>query len=250
MTKPLQYGFAERCGDAAYNRIQREKKAAKVITILENAVGQLGSHSLLDIGCSTGFMTHYYARHFGRVVGTDIDLPALHHASELGEQPNLSWSLMDSQQLAFSDQSFDVVTCTHIYEHVPDADCLMSEIYRVLKPSGVCLFSAGNRLSLMEPHYRLPLLSVIPKPMAHVYLKLFRRGDFYYENHLSYWGLKRLVSAFLVDDYTLKVIEAPEKYHAEDVLIPGSRKQWIALAMLRTMYWLCPTYLWILRKIN
>ena len=243
----LQYGFSQN-SPGAYDRAQRERKADKVIAILNDAIGALDALDLLDIGCSTGLMTNLYARHFRSAIGTDIDLPALHFAAQNPEATNVSWSMMDSQRLGFPDCSFDVVTCTHIYEHVPDAQALMGEIHRVLKLGGVCFFSAGNRFSWMEPHYRLPLLSVVPKGIAHLYLRVLGRGDHYYETHRSLGGLKKLVRQFELEDYTFKVIADPVRYRAEDMLLPGSAKQTLAKSLAKWLYALVPTYLWVLRK--
>lgn len=244
----LQYGFSSAYADAAYSYEGRERKARKVLAILEDATGQLTGKSLLDIGCSAGIMTRHFAQAFAQVVGTDIDFPALQHAFSVDADRRVVWASADSQRLPFCDSAFDVVNCTHIYEHVPDASLLMAEIYRVLRPGGVCFFSAGNRLSYMEPHYRLPLLSVVPKFVAHLYLRVLRRGSHYYETHLTYWGLKRLVSRFELEDYTLRVVAEPQKYFADDMVSPGSRRQRLIMRVLRLAMWVCPTYLWVLRK--
>jgi 2-polyprenyl-3-methyl-5-hydroxy-6-metoxy-1,4-benzoquinol methylase len=249
LSKPLQYGFASTYGDAAFDGATRKQKAAKVLAILGDCLGgALGDLRLLDVGCSAGFMSAEYARRFKQVVATDIDAPALSFAHINHDSENLHWCLMDSQRMAFPDEAFDVVTCSHIYEHVPNAHALMREIHRVLKPGGVCFFSAGNRLSFMEPHYRLPLLSVVPKPVAHLYLRILGRGKRYYETHLTYWGLRSLVSQFAVHDYTLKVIEDPRRYKATEVMRPGSVIQRVSRLILSRAYWICPTYLWVLRK--
>lgn len=246
--KGLQYGFSSAYADAAFSIAGRERKARKVLAILEDAIGPLVGKSLLDIGCSAGIMTRLFAPSFASVVGTDIDIPALERARVSDCSSMVSWLAADSQRLPFSDEAFDVVNCTHIYEHVPDANLLMSEIHRVLRPNGVCFFSAGNRLSYMEPHYRLPLLSVLPKFLAHLYLRLLQRGEHYYETHLSYWGLRKLVRHFVIEDYTLRVVANPQKYFAEDMVPPGSSKQLWIIRLLRVAIWICPTYLWVLRK--
>ena len=75
--------------------------------------------------------------------------PAARVVQRLGGR--VAWAAADSQHLPFGEASFDVVNCTHIYEHVPDAARLMDEIFRVLRPGGICFFSAGNRLSYMSP---------------------------------------------------------------------------------------------------
>ncbi len=220
----LQLGFSNQLPGVAFDQASREVKAKKVLAVLQDCLGSLGGLNLLDIGCSGGLMTRCYSQRFRYVAAIDVDAPAVIHAANRNSAPNLNYSIMNSESLAFLDSSFDVVTCTHIYEHVPDAHGLMAEIYRVLKPGGICFFSAGNRLSLIEPHYRLPLLSVIPKWSAHWYLRLLNRGNEYYETHLTYWGLKRLVNRFEVIDYTKKVIAEPERYQADDMLISGSYK--------------------------
>lgn len=245
----LQYGFSEMHATAAFDAQARARKARKVIAILQDCLGTLDTLKLLDIGCSAGLMTEQYASYFSDITAIDVDLPAVQHAARRNRSDKIQWSIMDSQQMGLPDAHFDVVTCTHIYEHVPDAEKLMAEIRRVLKPNGVCFFGAGNRFSLMEPHYRLPLLSVIPKPLAHLYLRAAGRGKHYYETHLSYWGLRRLTAGFKLHDYTIRVAETPEKFHADDMLPPGSAKQKLALGILRHAYWACPTYLWVLKKI-
>jgi len=150
--------------------------------------------------------------------------------------------------LNFSDNSFDVVVSSHVYEHVSDAERLLSEIYRVLKPGGICYFAAGNRLQPIEPHYRLPLLSLMPKPLADCYLRILKRDDQYKENLLILAKLRRLVSQFEVKDYTLKIIEEPEKYSATEMIKGDSKKQKIAAWIARNLYWFVPTYIWLLHK--
>jgi SAM-dependent methyltransferase len=43
---------------------------------------------------------------------------------------------LDVQDLPFSDKTFDVVICSHVFEHVPDDGRAMRELLRVLKPQG------------------------------------------------------------------------------------------------------------------
>lgn len=247
-THKLQRGFSDRFKNTAYDREGRKGKARKTLAILKHYLGKMEELSLIDLGCSTGYISEEYAAHFKTVAAIDIDEPAVRFGALHTHMPNLHYFVMNSEQTAFKSQSFDVVTCTHIYEHVPDSHKLIKEIHRLLKPGGVCYFAAGNRLSLMEPHYRLPLLSVLPKRIAHLYLKKMGKGTYYYENHLSYWGLKKLVADFKVHDYTVRVVRDPHDFYAEDVVRPGSFKQRFSLFMLTIAYWACPTYLWLLIK--
>ena len=243
-----QYDFSAQHADAMYDETGRAAKAAKVLAIIADHCGDLGGLRLLDIGCSTGIMTRSYAKVFGYVTAIDIDEPAVRFAQRANDLPNVEFRVADSMATGLPADSFDVVTCTHIYEHVPDAQRLVDEIYRVLKPGGVCMFAAGNRFALIEPHYRLPLLAAVPKWLGHRYIRLAGKAPEYYETHRSVRGLRALVRRFEVLDYTERVLREPERFGASDLLRSGTPKQRLALAVVRYAYWLVPTYLWLLRK--
>ena len=180
--------------------------------------------------------------------GVDIDEEAVKFANKSFQKNNLDFKTADAMNLDFADSSFDVVLCTQIYEHVPDAQTMIKEIFRVLKPGGICYFATGNRLTLMEPHYRLPFLSLLPRPLAHLYMKVAGKGDHYHEKHLTQPGLHKLVSAFTMHDYTKKIIDDPLLFKTEYMLTPGSTKHKLAKFIVNYAYWLCPTYIWILEK--
>lgn len=48
------------------------------------------------------------------------------------------------KKLPFANNSFDIVTANQIIEHLLDVDRFVSEVYRVLKPSGTALISTEN----------------------------------------------------------------------------------------------------------
>ena len=220
-----------------------------MVAVLEDYLpGSLKEYDLLNVGGSTGIIDNYLASFFNRVVGTDIDEPAIRHATHTYVRDNLEFRVADALNLPFTDQSFDVVVCSHVYEHVPDPYRMFAEIRRVLKPRGICYFSAGNRLMWNEPHYNLPLLSVLPRPLAHLYIRLAGKARYYHEKHLSYWGLKNLVKDFKCTDYTSKLVEEPEKFHTDYMLRPGSVKARVACMILKIASWASPGYIWILEK--
>jgi ubiquinone/menaquinone biosynthesis C-methylase UbiE len=228
---------------------KREKKARTIIAVISDFVDKpLREMTLLDIGASTGIMDNYLAGSLGKVTGTDIDEAAIRIAKERHKKTNLRFMVADALDLPFPDESFDIVICSQVYEHVPDSDKLLEEIFRVLKHDGICYFAANNRLMLIEPHHGLPLLSVIPKPWAHIYMRLSGRGKIYYENHLTYWGLKSLTKKFKVIDYTDKVVSEPKKYFADYMIRPNSFKWFFARTMLKFFYWGSPAYIWLLQK--
>lgn len=232
-----------------FDVVGRERKASTMVAVLRECLqGPLSTYSVLNVGGSAGIIDNYLAKHFASVIGVDIDEPAVVHAKTVFQRENLAFQVGDALDLQFADASFDVVVCSQVYEHVPDAAQMMSEIHRVLRSGGLCYFAASNRLMWNEPHYNLPLLSVIPRPLAHLYIRLAGRAQSYYEHHYSYWGLRHLVRQFTVDDFTRRMVVDPQKYHVEYMLRPGSAKAMVAGFISRWLYWLSPGYIWVLKK--
>jgi SAM-dependent methyltransferase len=232
-----------------YDEEGRGAKAEKVIAILDDYLDDVSTLSILDVSCSTGLIPRRFASHFATVTGIDIDEGAVAFAHGNNDLPNVEFHVMDALYTTFPDDSFDVVVCNQMYEHVPDARQLLREIRRILVPGGVCYFGATNRLKVIETHYgRIPFLSYLPKRFANLYLKVLGRGNCYYETLYTYWALKRMCSEFDVVDYTETVVRQPERFSAADMVPPGSLQQKLALTLLRFAYWLSPGYIWLLRK--
>jgi len=54
----------------------------------------------------------------------------------------------DVCNLPFEENSYDVVFCNHVLEHIEDDSKAMNELYRVLKPGGLGVFQIPQDLSL------------------------------------------------------------------------------------------------------
>jgi ubiquinone/menaquinone biosynthesis C-methylase UbiE len=245
--RAYQYDFS--VGNAAMHSIEgRRRKAATMLAVLREVFGErLGSLRVLNLGCSRGIIDEFLAPHVARTLGIDIDEPAIAEARARRVAPNAEFRVGDAMQLDLPDASFDVVICSQVYEHVPDPWRMMDEIYRVLAPGGVCYFAATNRFCIMEQHYQLPFLSVIPVPLAHLYLRLAHRGRYYHERHFALGNLRRLVARFEVDDYTMRIIEQPERY-ASTYLVRTPTVRFVARTLARFAYGLFPGYVWLLRR--
>lgn len=63
--------------------------------------------------------------------------------------------IMDITNIHFQDNSFDVIYCSHVLEHVPDDRMAMRELYRVLKSGGYGVFmvpiSRNNKSTFEDP---------------------------------------------------------------------------------------------------
>lgn len=230
--------------DADYKRLKVEKMLAVL-----RATGMLDRPDgiAVDVGCSVGFFCKALAPWFGKVYGLDIDAGAIERARN-GASANVNFQVADSMSLPFPDESVDLVVCNHVYEHVPDAARLFDEIYRVLKPGAACYLGAASRLTVIEPHYHLPFLSWLPKVVAHRYMWAFGKGTEYYENLRTYWGIRRLVWRFELNDFTLKIVENPDQFCARDLIPVGGLVSRVPMFLWRWLYPLLPSYIFVLKK--
>jgi len=234
---------------SVFDAEQRLKKGKTIVRVCQDFTGNedLSHLKLLDVGSSSGIIDNFLADYFAHVSGIDIDETAMAHAQTTFSKDNLVFAHGDVMKLAQADDSLDVVVCTHVYEHVPDAGQMFAEIHRVLKPGGFCYFSGNNRVMIMEPHYRLPFLSLLPRPLAHLYMRTGRKGTHYHEKHLGYWSLKKLCARFTLVDYSSRVIEEPNKFGIEYMLQANSLKWRMAVFFSRYAKWATP-HIWILQK--
>lgn len=56
----------------------------------------------------------------------------------------------DICNLPFEDNSFDIILCNHVLEHIPDDTKAMQELYRILKPGGMGIFQIPQDLNRQE----------------------------------------------------------------------------------------------------
>jgi SAM-dependent methyltransferase len=75
------------------------------------------------------------------IVGTDLDLVSLRKPSTVQR------CCCDIEELAFRSQSFDLVTCNMVIEHVANPEVAFREFHRVLKPGGTFIVHTPNVLN-------------------------------------------------------------------------------------------------------
>ena len=226
----------------------RRKKAKSIQAALTAELQNIDKLRVLNVGGGAGAIDYSLSPFVKEIYSMDIDCSSVKYGSKNFQADNLNYIVADGMSLPFLDESMDIVICSHVYEHVPNSAILMSEIFRVLRPDGCCYFAAGNKIQIMEPHYKLPFLSVLPKVLADWYMRLAGKGAEYYEKHLTLSGLRRLTSNFLIVDYTEKIIFDPELFHSEYMVRPGSFKQAVAKSIFKYFRWFFPGFIWILKK--
>jgi SAM-dependent methyltransferase len=242
-----QHGYAD-INPGMYDWEGRRRKAETMLAVLRDALGdRLASARVLNLGCSAGLVDEAISPHVDFTTGIDIDAKAISVANARSKAANSRFFVGDAMALDLADESFDVVICSQVYEHVPDPARMMSEIRRVLVAGGVCYFAATSRWSVVEMHYKLPFLSWVPTSWADRYLQATGRGTRYYERHLGPRDLRTLVSSFDVVDFTPRILDDPARYAAE-YMFRSRLSLTVARWTLRHAYPLFPGFIWLLRK--
>ena len=88
--------------------------------------------SILDVGCGEGVLTHKWAGAIapGRVVGIDLEDPAIQAEWEQRRAPNLEYRVMKAENLPFDDGEFELAAAIEVLEHVPDPEHTVAEMAR------------------------------------------------------------------------------------------------------------------------
>lgn len=233
------------------DRIGRARRAARISSVLEDFGDvALADSTLLDVGASHGLITLALAARVGFAIGVDVDREGVASAARDPEAgAGCAFVIASGMQLPFADGSVDVVVCNHVYEHVPDAPRLMSEVARVLRPGGTCYFAGGHRLQLIEPHHRLPLLSWLPRRMANAWLRALGRGGAYEERFLMPWRLGSLFTAFSsARNVTPAVLRACARHGLGPAWLESMFSWFLPPPLARIVASVLPTQLWLLRK--
>jgi SAM-dependent methyltransferase len=97
----------------------------------------------LDAGCGSG-RTMDELRRYGRVSGFDVNPLAVEYARTRGHADVRRARL---EEIPWSDESFDLITCLDVLEHTPDDVASLRELRRVARP--------GATLLLTVPAYQL-----------------------------------------------------------------------------------------------
>ncbi len=111
-----------------------------------------GDERVLDVGMGPGvYFDAVLARvPNGHYVAGDLSMGMARKAMQHPQSWNVDIFNGDAQTLPFPDRYFDVVLANHMLYHVPDLESALSEMHRVLKPSGLLITATNSRYNMPE----------------------------------------------------------------------------------------------------
>lgn len=154
---------------------------------IDERVGGLSGKTVLDVGCGGGILAESMAARGAEVTGIDLGEAPLSVAELhlLESNASVTYRKVSAEDLAAeAPESFDVVTCMEMLEHVPDPSSIIRACSQLVKPGGPVFFSTLNRnpksflFAIVGAEYVLRLL---PKG-THEYAKFIRPSE------LDHWA--------------------------------------------------------------
>lgn len=138
--------------------------------------------SILDVGCGGGILCESLAQRGAKVTGIDMGEAPLNVAKLHLMESKLAIDYQHISAEALAEQqpeSFDIVTCLEMLEHVPDPSAIIQACSKLVKPGGHIYFSTINRnpksyaFAIIGAEYVLQLL---PKG-THEYSKFIKPSE-------------------------------------------------------------------------
>ena len=135
---PARLGYIR---DRAIRHFGRDPKARQTLSGLR----------ALDVGCGGGLVAEPLSRMGADVTGIDAgaDVIAAARAHAAGQGLAIDYRAGDVIDLAGEmPNSFDIITCLEVLEHVADVAAFLGALRALLKPNGLLLFSTPNRTAM------------------------------------------------------------------------------------------------------
>ena len=143
---------------------------------------RISGKEVLDVGCGGGILSESMAVAGAKVLGIDMGEEPLRvaelHTLETGVE--VEYRQITVEQLADErPDSFDVVTCMEMLEHVPDPGSVIDACARLVRPGGYLFLSTLNRnpksylFAILGAEY---LLSLLPRG-THDYARFIKPSE-------------------------------------------------------------------------
>ena len=142
----------------------------------------LAGKKVLDVGCGGGILSESMANRGAVVKGIDLGKAPLSVAKLHAQESNVEvdYEMISAEDIAAREpESYDVITCLEMLEHVPAPEKIVEACSTLVKPGGHVFFSTINRnpksylFAVIGAEY---ILNLLPKG-THEYAKFIRPSE-------------------------------------------------------------------------
>jgi 2-polyprenyl-3-methyl-5-hydroxy-6-metoxy-1,4-benzoquinol methylase/glycosyltransferase involved in cell wall biosynthesis len=110
-----------------------------------------GAHRALEVGPGSGVYLPTLAGLATEVVAIDIEEEYLRGLESMRRRfANVELVRDDITRSALPAESFDIILCSEVVEHIPDSQAALAEMHRLLRRGGVLVLSTPQRYSPLE----------------------------------------------------------------------------------------------------
>jgi SAM-dependent methyltransferase len=119
------------------------------LELVLNRIGVPGSPKILDVGCGVGHWSRMISKTLkgkGFITGVDQEEKWVNEArAKMGASDwEFKFFKSTAESLPFEENTFDLVTCQTVLIHVADAEVVIREMLRVVKPNGLLFLAEPN----------------------------------------------------------------------------------------------------------
>ncbi|KAA0955754.1 class I SAM-dependent methyltransferase [Sporosarcina sp. ANT_H38] len=113
--------------------------------IFKSLLPDLRHKTVLDLGCGFGWHCRFAReQQASSVVGVDISEKMLQQASELTDDPKITYLQLPIEDIEFSASQFDVVISSLAFHYIESFEGICKKVYDYLKPDGTFIFSVEH----------------------------------------------------------------------------------------------------------
>ena len=165
---------------------------------------------MLDVGCGEGRHIFGVMQNFPKMscIGLDMDIPSIKKAEEGNEyfksisETRTRFFKGSAYEIPFEDNSFDLIICSEVLEHLHEYNAALNEMFRVLKPGGklyasvpaewpekICWRLSKEYQNQPGGHLRIFNQKDLVNEICNVGFK-FLSSERYHSIHSPYWWLR------------------------------------------------------------
>ena len=124
----------------------------------------------LEVGFGAGVYLRALATNYREAVATDLEEVHLAHARAIAhDHPNLRVLIDDITASDLPPESFDLVLCSEVIEHIRQTSAVIRGIRRLLAPGGFLLISTPQRFSILEIACKVAFMPLVINVARRIY---------------------------------------------------------------------------------